>query len=103
MIDQKIQKIVSKAYLKSLKILQDHKPLIEKMAQLLLNKEYITKSEFLAMMDEPSKIDELIKEFSQDHIALNEKREREKKTGAKIVSKEELNKEVKKFVDDAKK
>lgn len=37
------------------------------MAGLLLEKEYISKDEFLAMMEDPKQIDELIEQFSASH------------------------------------
>jgi hypothetical protein len=62
-------------------ILKKNKKLIEKMAELLLEKEYISKDEFIEMMADPKKIDKLTAEYKKTHAKKVKKQE---KTDAKI-------------------
>lgn len=119
-IDEKTQEIVATAYKQSVSIIKQNKKLIQKMAALLMNKEYITKEEFLAMMEDPKKIDKLVDEFNANHKKMITKQEKaqkawEKKMKAKDapikgvneeseekekpLSASQLNKKVKKFLD----
>jgi predicted glycoside hydrolase/deacetylase ChbG (UPF0249 family) len=59
-----------------LKILNDNKQLVEKIAELLFDKEYLTREEFLEMMSHPEKIDETIIKYRKSHakkVAILEK------------------------------
>ncbi len=102
--DNKIKGLVEKSYKKALSLLKKNKKLIEKMAALLLEKEYITKEEFLAMMDDPKKIDENIKLFSANHKKTVKKLASKKTKPTKIKTtpkKEQLTKEqIEKKVDE---
>jgi len=99
-IDAKTQALVAKAYKQSVAIIKKHKKLIEKMAELLMEKEYITKDEFLAMMDDPKKIDSLVEEFNKNHKKMVSKQQRAIKAAAKVTKTEkEIDKKVKKFLD----
>lgn len=81
LIDQKVKWLVSEAYAKALSILKKNKKLIEKMAELLLEKEYISKDEFMEMMADPKKIDKLTAEYKKSHA---KKMKKQQKTNAKI-------------------
>jgi len=61
-IDEKIKKYLDDCYQKSKDIIQKNKNLIEKMSEVLLEKEYLTKDDFLAMIGDPSKIEKLLHE-----------------------------------------
>ena len=81
LIDKKAKELVDTAYKKALTILKKNKMLIEKMAIFLLEKEYISKEEFVAMMEDPKKIDELTVEFTKKH---EKKMKKQEKTNKKI-------------------
>lgn len=61
-VDEKIKSYLVSAYDKAKKILTDNKEKIEKIAQVLLAKEYVTKDEFSQMMDDISYADTLYNE-----------------------------------------
>jgi len=67
LIDTKVKNIVSEAYVKSLKILTENKQLIEKIAELLFEKEYLTREEFFEMMSNPTLIDEIVVKYRKSH------------------------------------
>jgi cell division protease FtsH len=76
LIDSKVKTIVGNAYAQSVKILTENKELIEKIAELLYDKEYLTREEFLEMMSHPEKIDETIIKYRKSHakkVAILEK------------------------------
>lgn len=113
-IDAKTQALVAKAYKKSVAIIKKHQNLITKMAGLLMNKEYITKDEFIAMMEDPKKIDKLVDEFNKNHEKMIKKQERAEKKGTESKAKsqkaksedepkeltaKETDKKIKKFLD----
>jgi len=50
LIDKKIKEYLTNCYDKSKKIVKDNKKLIDKMAVVLMDKEYLTKEEFENMM-----------------------------------------------------
>lgn len=78
-IDTKVKSLVHTAYTKALEILTKYKELIEKMAALLLEKEYIDREEFKAMMKDPNKIDDLTTEFRKNHKLRVQKQEETRK------------------------
>ena len=73
-IDKKVKELVGTAYERALKLIKDNKKIISKMAELLLEKEYISKEEFSAMMKDPKQIDGLIAEFRKKHEKLTKKK-----------------------------
>jgi len=85
MIDQKVKGLVSEAYKKAIDIITKNKKTIEKMAMLLYEKEYLSKEEFMAMMKDPKKIDELITEY----LVIHAKKEKQKIKTAAHVKKEQ--------------
>lgn len=92
LIDQKVKELTWWAYKRALVILKKNKKLIEKMAELLLEKEYISKDEFMEMMADPKKIDSLTAEYKKTHA---KKMKKQVKTDAKIKKdQDELLKEV---------
>lgn len=81
-IDKKVKELVSTAYAASLAIIQKNRTLMDKMATLLLEKEYLTKEEFMAMMKDPSQIDALITEFKQKHSDKEEEKRKDREQNA---------------------
>lgn len=77
--------MVSDAYKKAIEIITKNKKTIEKMAMLLYEKEYLTKEEFMSMMADPKKIDELIGEYRVIHA----KKEKQKQKTAVQVKKDQ--------------
>lgn len=63
LIDTKVKKLVAEAYAKALKLVKNNKKLMEAMAELLLEREYISRSEFELMMKDPKKINAKVKEI----------------------------------------
>jgi len=63
LIDTKVKKLVSDAYTKAVKLIKTNKKLMESMAELLLEREYISRDEFELMMKDPKKIKEKVKEI----------------------------------------
>jgi len=63
LIDTKVKKLVSDAYIKAIKLIKTNKKLMESMAELLLEREYISRDEFELMMKDPKKIKEKVKEI----------------------------------------
>ncbi|NCC70855.1 hypothetical protein EOM09_04690, partial [bacterium] len=53
-IDEKIKHYINDCYKKSKDIITKNKTLIEKMSKVLLEKEYLTKEEFLEKMNKKS-------------------------------------------------
>ncbi len=83
-IDKKIRWLVEEAYKKAIELIKDNKKLIEAMAELLLEKEYISRDEFEKMMKEPKKIKERIEEIKkQDQKRSEEKKESKKSKKSK--------------------
>jgi cell division protease FtsH len=66
-IDSKMKKLVAEAYARSLQILRDNKSLIEKMAGLLGEKEYITKEEFDEIMAHADDADAIIARMREEY------------------------------------
>ena len=48
-IDEEVKRIIDECYLKARTLIQEYHPVLEKCAQLLLEKEKITRSEFEAL------------------------------------------------------
>lgn len=84
-IDLKVKELVGQAYKKAVDLIKKNKETIDKMAQLLLEKEYLSKDEFMAMMTDPKKIDELIIEFRASHV----KKEKQRQKAAAQVKKDQ--------------
>ncbi len=84
-IDAKVKGLISDAYARALEIITKNKKTIEKMAVILFEKEYLSKDEFMAMMSDPKKIDELIAEYRIIHA----KKEKQKIKTAAHVKKEQ--------------
>ena len=70
-IDEKVRKYLDDSYQKSKEIIQKNKNLIEKMSQVLLEKEYLSKEDFLTMVNDPSKIDLMLKEAIEYKNKIN--------------------------------
>lgn len=81
LIDNKIKEMMADAYQRALKIITENKDTISKLSEILLEKEYLTKQEFLSIMQEPWKIDEIL-------IEIRDKESKKKQ--AEIQRKEEL-------------
>ena len=89
-IDQKIKTIISTCYEKSLKNIKDNKNVIEDLAKILLNKEYITKEEFAEIMKDPEKAKEMILQSEKklaETKAEEEKKEKDKKLAQAVTKK----------------
>ena len=65
-IDEKVKDYISIAYKKSLELIKSNRELIEKMAQVLLEKEYLTREEFEAMMKDISYADKMMNEIKNN-------------------------------------
>ena len=55
-IDEEVKRIIDECYAKARRIIQEHHDVLDKCANLLLEKEKITRSEFEALFDENSEI-----------------------------------------------
>lgn len=63
LIDSKVKKLVAQAYTKALKLVRANKKLMESMAELLLEREYISRDEFELMMKDPKKIKKKVEDI----------------------------------------
>lgn len=70
LIDKKIKEYLIDCYEKSKALVKKNKNLIEQMSKVLLEKEYLTKEEFVAMMEDISKVDDFMKEIAEGKILL---------------------------------
>jgi ATP-dependent Zn protease len=70
LIDKKIKDYLNDCYEKSKTLVKKNKNLIEQMSKVLLEKEYLTKEEFFAMMEDISKVDGFMKEIAENKILL---------------------------------
>jgi len=93
-IDAKIKKYLFDCYEKSKKLIKDNKNLIEKMSKVLLEKEYLTKEEFVAMMEDISKVDEFIKQIAKDKLSESKQIEKLKEEKGKIKRAAETAKQI---------
>ncbi|MFZ5342029.1 MAG: hypothetical protein ACOZBL_06070 [Patescibacteria group bacterium] len=84
LIDQKIKLIINDSYEKAKKIIADNKETITKLSIILLEKEYLTRQEFLSIMSEPTKIDEILVEIRAKAKEKNQKNEQEKQPEKQI-------------------
>jgi len=57
-IDAKIKEYIEDCYARAVKLIKEHKNLIEEMSLVLLEKEYLTKDEFSEMMNLGTKNEE---------------------------------------------
>ncbi len=64
-IDKKVQNIVKNAYEKSIKLIKENREIMEILANILLEKEYLTKEEFESLMKDPSKAEEVMNNFEK--------------------------------------
>ena len=85
--DQKIKDLIKTAYIKAKKILENNSDLIHVMAEILLEKEYINRTEFEEMMPDITK--------AQEHLERlrRERKEQEKKNQKEETEKEKTEKE----------
>lgn len=67
LIDTKVKWLVNNAYEQSKAILIANKPLIEKLAEVLYEKEYLTKEEFENVMKNPDNADELTQKMLEEY------------------------------------
>jgi len=76
LLDKKIHDYMRSCYKKSLDLIKKHKKLMERMADVLLLKEYITKEEFERIMEDPSQIDAIIAayEVAQEKMLADAKK-----------------------------
>lgn len=78
LIDSKVKNIIDNAYLESKSILLAHKDLMDKMADLLFEKEYLTKEEFEEIMnasdEETTTVINRLKGEHKDSLAMIEKK-----------------------------
>nr|WP_275052414.1 hypothetical protein [Candidatus Vampirococcus lugosii] len=88
-IDKKIQNIVKNAYEKAIKILNENRKLMDILAEVLLEKEYLTKEEFEEIMKNPKKANKILKEFK---IIKEKKTNLEKKDIIEVQDDEKLKK-----------
>lgn len=65
LIDTKTKDILKTAYEKAKALIEKNMSTIDKLAQILFEKEYLTKEEFDSVMKDPSKADEMIEELKQ--------------------------------------
>lgn len=86
-IDSKIKGLVDQAYARAIQLVEENKWLMEKMAMLLMEKEYITKDEFMKIMDSPSQADQTIQTYMEDFKKHQKLLEKEKKKLAKAQKK----------------
>ncbi len=82
-IDEKIHNIVSEAYETSKKLINDNKDVMEILARILLEKEYLTKEEFESIMENPSQADQILEEFEvkKKETAQKQKEDEESEEG----------------------
>lgn len=78
-IDDKIQWLVKEAYNKAINILNNDRDLMEVLAKVLLEKEYLTKEEFSSIMEDRSAADEILKDFEDKKNKKQSEEEEEKK------------------------
>lgn len=67
LIDEKVKWLVNNAYEKSKAILIANKALMEQLAAVLYEKEYLTKEEFESVMKNPEQADELTQKMLEEH------------------------------------
>lgn len=88
LIDTKLKKYLFDAYTQAIKILKSNKKLIEKMSKVLLEKEYLNKEEFVAMMEDESQTEVLLQK------AIAYKKELAKQVTKKIKTVKKIAKKV---------
>lgn len=79
LIDAKVKLMVAEAYKKSVQIITENKALIEKLAALLYEKEYLTRDEFEQLMSHPEETDALVKKYRASHTRKQNKELKGKK------------------------
>lgn len=66
--DQKIKKLIADAYIKAKKILHSNEALIHIMAEILLEKEYLTKEEFDEIVIDIKKAEKMLSELKDNKV-----------------------------------
>lgn len=84
-IDDKMKSILKVAYEKAKQIIKENIDTIEKLASILLEKEYLSKEEFESIMKDPTIVEKMLEE----NKAKNEAKETIKKETATLEEKEE--------------
>ncbi|MBU0626366.1 hypothetical protein KKG31_06915 [Patescibacteria group bacterium] len=64
LIDKKIKTYLMDCYEQAKALVKKNKKLIERMSEVLMEKEYLTKDEFIAMMENINKVDDFMKEIA---------------------------------------
>lgn len=92
--DKKIKDLLSDAYKQALEIIKTNKDLMDKMWAVLLEKEYINKLEFEAIIANPDFADELLQNAKnlkvENEIANSKKEKAEKRSVKKVVKKKSI-------------
>lgn len=92
-IDHKVKTMVAEAYARAIRILADNRDTIEKLAIILLDKEYLSKEEFEAIMKEPGKAEEIMKEIQEKEEKKRAERQKKQERSDKINEVERKKKE----------
>ena len=85
MIDEKVKMYLEEAYEVAKNTILEHKETMEKIAELLIKKEYISGEDFSMMVDNPDKIDE----FRDTDEIITKAEESEKSEVKEIINKVE--------------
>lgn len=86
--DKKIKKLLDTAYTNALKLIKKHKKLMGKMGEILLEKEYLSKEEFNAIMNDHAYADVLLKRTQDLKGDMSTKKSiTKKKIGSKKTTK----------------
>jgi len=85
LIDKKIKEYLIDCYEKSKALVKKNKNLIEQMSKVLLEKEYLTKEEFVAMIEDIGKVDEFMKEMADNKIQFAKETSKTEKKGKKTA------------------
>ena len=91
-IDEKVKEYLNEAYKNAKKIILEHKSTIEKIAEILIKKEYISWEDFSIMVEYPEKISEFMEEDEvltkiEDNISEKENRIEDNDAPKKKVTK----------------
>jgi AFG3 family protein len=86
LIDQKIKDYLLECYDESKKILKKHKKDIDRMAEVLKAKEYLTKEEFELLMEDISQADDMLAKYQQEREDEQQQEAKKKSTKAKKKS-----------------
>ncbi len=78
-IDTKIQQIIKDAYKKATNIIKENRQLMDTLANILLEKEYLTRDEFKNIMENPKSAEQMLKDFEKKKKQMAEKTTSNKK------------------------